>query len=51
MKVLEGIHVVELSSYLFVPAAGAILADRGADVIKIEHPERPDPQRNLVTPT
>src|ERR1700722_2396761 len=48
MKVLEGIRVVELASYLFVPAAGAILADWGADVIKIEHPERPDPQRNMV---
>ncbi len=48
MKVFEGVRVVELASYLFVPAAGAILADWGADVIKIEHPERPDPQRNFV---
>jgi crotonobetainyl-CoA:carnitine CoA-transferase CaiB-like acyl-CoA transferase len=48
MKVLEGVRVVELASYLFVPAAGAILADWGADVIKIEHPDRPDPQRTLV---
>ncbi|MGE2692492.1 CaiB/BaiF CoA transferase family protein [Mycolicibacterium pulveris] len=48
MKVFEGIRVVELASYLFVPAAGAILADWGADVVKIEHPERPDPQRHLV---
>lgn len=48
MKVFDGIRVVELASYLFVPAAGAILADWGADVVKIEHPERPDPQRNFV---
>jgi crotonobetainyl-CoA:carnitine CoA-transferase CaiB-like acyl-CoA transferase len=48
MKVLGGIRVVELASYLFVPAAGAILAEWGADVIKVEHPERPDPQRNMV---
>lgn len=48
MKVFEGVRVVELASYLFVPAAGAILADWGADVVKIEHPERPDPQRNFV---
>lgn len=48
MKVFEGVRVVELASYLFVPAAGAMLADWGADVIKIEHPERPDPQRSLV---
>ena len=47
MKVLEGIRVIELASYVFVPAAGAILADWGADVIKVEHPEHPDPQRNL----
>ncbi|SFT82009.1 Crotonobetainyl-CoA:carnitine CoA-transferase CaiB [Geodermatophilus amargosae] len=48
MKVLEGVRVVELASYLFVPAAGAILADWGADVVKIEHPEHPDPQRAIV---
>ncbi len=48
MKVFEGVRVVELASYLFVPAAGAILSDWGADVVKIEHPERPDPQRNFV---
>jgi len=27
MKVLDGVRVVELASYLFVPAAGAILAE------------------------
>lgn len=48
MKVFKGVRVVELASYLFVPAAGAMLADWGADVIKVEHPERPDPQRSLV---
>ncbi|WP_063129764.1 CaiB/BaiF CoA transferase family protein [Nocardia fusca] len=48
MKVLDGVRVVEMASYLFVPAAGAILAEWGADVVKIEHPERPDPQRSLV---
>jgi crotonobetainyl-CoA:carnitine CoA-transferase CaiB-like acyl-CoA transferase len=48
MRVFEGIRVVELASYLFVPAAGAILADWGADVIKVEHPKHPDPMRNLV---
>jgi crotonobetainyl-CoA:carnitine CoA-transferase CaiB-like acyl-CoA transferase len=48
MRVFEGIRVVELASYLFVPAAGAILADWGADVIKVEHPKHPDPMRGLV---
>jgi len=33
---LEGIKVVELSTYAAAPAAGRFLADMGADVIKIE---------------
>ena len=44
-KVMEGIRVLEVASWTFVPAAGAILADWGADVIKVEHPNHPDPQR------
>ena len=32
-----------------MPSAGAVLADWGADVIKIEHPVTGDPQRGLVT--
>ncbi|MGD1256971.1 CaiB/BaiF CoA transferase family protein [Mycobacterium seoulense] len=46
--VLSGIRVVELAAWSFVPAAGAVLADWGADVIKIEHPETGDPQRGLI---
>jgi crotonobetainyl-CoA:carnitine CoA-transferase CaiB-like acyl-CoA transferase len=46
---MDGVRVVELASWTFVPAAGAVLADWGADVIKIEHPETGDPQRGLVT--
>jgi crotonobetainyl-CoA:carnitine CoA-transferase CaiB-like acyl-CoA transferase len=46
---LEGIRVLEVAQWWFVPAAGAILADWGAEVIKIEHPETGDPQRGLVT--
>jgi crotonobetainyl-CoA:carnitine CoA-transferase CaiB-like acyl-CoA transferase len=46
--VLSGIRVVELAAWTFVPAAGAVLADWGADVIKIEHPETGDPQRGLI---
>jgi crotonobetainyl-CoA:carnitine CoA-transferase CaiB-like acyl-CoA transferase len=43
---LEGIRVVEVANWTFVPAAGAALADLGADVIKIEPPGG-DPQRAL----
>lgn len=35
-KVLEGVKVVELSTYAAAPAAGRVLADFGADVIKVE---------------
>jgi crotonobetainyl-CoA:carnitine CoA-transferase CaiB-like acyl-CoA transferase len=45
---MEGIRVVELAAWTFVPAAGAVMAEWGADVIKIEHPEGGDPQRGLI---
>ena len=45
---LEDIKVVELAEWGFVPSAGAVLADWGADVIKIEHPQRGDPMRGLM---
>jgi crotonobetainyl-CoA:carnitine CoA-transferase CaiB-like acyl-CoA transferase len=47
--VLAGIRVVEVASWTFVPSSGAILAEWGADVIKIEEPEHGDPQRGLVS--
>ena len=48
IKVMEGVRVLEVAQFTFVPAAGAILADWGADVIKIEHPVRGDTQRGFV---
>ena len=45
---LEGITVVEVAMWGFVPSAGGVLADWGADVIKIEHPQRGDTQRGFV---
>jgi crotonobetainyl-CoA:carnitine CoA-transferase CaiB-like acyl-CoA transferase len=48
-RVLDGVRVIEVAQWWFVPAAGAILADWGADVIKVEHPVTGDPQRGLVT--
>ena len=44
---LAGLQVVEVASWTYVPAAAAVLADWGADVIKIESPETGDPQRGL----
>jgi crotonobetainyl-CoA:carnitine CoA-transferase CaiB-like acyl-CoA transferase len=48
-KVLNGVRVLEVAQFVFVPAAGAILADWGADVIKVEHPGRGDTQRGMTT--
>lgn len=45
-KPLAGIKVVEVAMWAFVPAAGAILSDLGADVIKVEPPTG-DPLRGL----
>jgi crotonobetainyl-CoA:carnitine CoA-transferase CaiB-like acyl-CoA transferase len=49
VPILDGLRVVELASWTFVPSAGAVLADWGADVIKVEHPVTGDPQRGLVS--
>ncbi len=48
MGIMDGIRVVEVASWTYVPVAGAVLAEWGADVIKIEHPESGDPQRGLA---
>ncbi|MCB2077541.1 MAG: CoA transferase, partial [Novosphingobium sp.] len=32
-KVMEGVRILEVAQHTFVPSAGAILADWGADVI------------------
>jgi len=48
IKVMAGFRVLELAQFTFVPAAGAILADWGADVIKVEHPLRGDTQRGFL---
>jgi crotonobetainyl-CoA:carnitine CoA-transferase CaiB-like acyl-CoA transferase len=45
---LAGIKVVEVAMWAFVPAAGGMLSDMGATVIKVEPPTG-DPMRGLVT--
>jgi crotonobetainyl-CoA:carnitine CoA-transferase CaiB-like acyl-CoA transferase len=47
--VLAGVKVLEVATWTFVPAAGAVLAEWGADVVKVEHPVGGDPQRGLIT--
>jgi crotonobetainyl-CoA:carnitine CoA-transferase CaiB-like acyl-CoA transferase len=44
----DGVRVVELAQWVFVPVAGALLADWGADVVRIEKLEG-DPYRGLAT--
>jgi crotonobetainyl-CoA:carnitine CoA-transferase CaiB-like acyl-CoA transferase len=45
-KPMTGVRVLEVAGWTFVPSAGAVLADLGADVIKVEPPTG-DPQRGL----
>jgi crotonobetainyl-CoA:carnitine CoA-transferase CaiB-like acyl-CoA transferase len=47
MDVLDGIKVVDVTAWAFVPSAGAVMGHWGADVIKIESPTAPDPMRLL----
>jgi crotonobetainyl-CoA:carnitine CoA-transferase CaiB-like acyl-CoA transferase len=46
---LDGVQVLEVASHVFAPMAGAVLAEWGAEVIKVEHPDTGDPYRGLVT--
>ncbi|OYW30411.1 MAG: CoA transferase [Caulobacter sp. 12-67-6] len=43
---LEGLRVIELATYIAAPGAAGIMADWGADVIKVESPEG-DPMRRF----
>ncbi len=47
MQVLEGIRVIDVTSWAFVPSAGCVLAHWGADVVKVENPRACDPMRLL----
>ncbi|MGA7050940.1 MAG: CoA transferase [Mycobacterium sp.] len=48
-RVLSGVRVLEVAAWTFVPSAGAVLAEWGAEVIKVEPLRGGDPQRGLVT--
>ncbi len=44
-QVLRDVRVLEMGTFITGPAAGMLLGDLGADVVKIEHPEGGDPFR------
>ena len=46
--VMQGVRILEVAEHTFVPAASALLADWGAEVVKIEHAERGDAMRGLA---
>nr|WP_133697165.1 CoA transferase [Mycobacterium sp. BK086] len=45
---MQGVKVVEVAQFTFAPSAGAVLADWGAEVIKVEHAVTGDAQRGLT---
>jgi crotonobetainyl-CoA:carnitine CoA-transferase CaiB-like acyl-CoA transferase len=45
--ILEGIRVLDVGSFVFGPAAATVMADFGADVVKVEPPKTGDPYRYL----
>src|SRR5438093_12888573 len=47
---LEGVRVVDVTSSLAGPYCTEILGALGADVVKVEHPERGDEARAWGTP-
>ena len=46
-KILDGIRVLEWTAYVNGTAAGYMLGELGADVVKIEDPQRGDPYRGV----
>lgn len=48
--VMQGVRVIEVAEHTFVPAAGMVLADWGADVIKVERAQGGDASRHMLLP-
>src|SRR3982074_1729561 len=47
MQPMSGVRVLEVAQFTFTPSAGAVLADWGAEVIKVEHALTGDAQRGM----
>lgn len=47
VRVLEGVRVLDLGSFITAPYAAMLLAEMGADVIKVERPGQGDPFRSF----
>ncbi len=48
--VMEGVRVIEVAEHTFAPSSGMILADWGANVVKVERAQGGDPARHLTIP-
>lgn len=48
---LKGLKVIDASTVLAGPSVGTFLAELGADVIKVEHPDHPDVTRSWKLPS
>jgi crotonobetainyl-CoA:carnitine CoA-transferase CaiB-like acyl-CoA transferase len=48
---LEGLRVLDIATFVAAPFCGTILAELGAEVIKVEHPQSGDPLREFGTKT
>ena len=47
-NILEGLKVIDCGSFIAAPVAGTVMADFGADVIKIEPPGMGDAYRHVT---
>jgi len=46
---MQGVRILEVAEHTFVPASSALMADWGAEVIKVEHVSRGDAMRGLAS--
>jgi succinyl-CoA:(S)-malate CoA-transferase subunit A len=51
MKPLEGVRILDLATFIAAPLATTVMAEFGAEVIKVEHPAGGDPMRRFGTAT